>query len=63
LPKRAITGKKPEDYLLTRADGSVVKDFRKAWKNLTIEAGLGRMVCSACDRTVTGKKCECAARS
>jgi len=36
----AVTGKNPDDYLFTRPDGTQVKDFRKAWKNLCEQAGL-----------------------
>lgn len=56
---QAVAGKTPDDYLLTRADGKPVKNFRKRWQNLSIEAGLGRLVCSKCGNAVIGKKCEC----
>jgi integrase len=36
----AIAGKVPTDYLLTRADGQQVRDFRGAWRKLTTAAGL-----------------------
>jgi hypothetical protein len=61
MVRLAVAGKGPDDFLLTRSDGSHIKDFRKLWRALTIEAGLGRMVCRACDKTVAGKKCDCAA--
>jgi integrase len=62
MVKLAAAGKTPDDFLLTRADGSRVKDFRKLWRSLAIEAGLGRMVCRACEKTVAvAKKCDCAA--
>jgi len=59
LVRLAAVGKNPDDYLLTREDGTHVRDFRKAWQSLCIRAGLGRMVCRACAKTVTGKTCEC----
>jgi len=34
----AIAGKAPTDYLLTRADGQRVRDFRGAWRKLTTAA-------------------------
>jgi integrase len=40
LVEQAIAGKSAEDYLLTRGNGQRVKDFRKAWRNLTSAAGL-----------------------
>ena len=52
-------GKNPDDYLFTRADGTRVKDFRKAWRNLCVAAGLGKMICRSCEAAVTGVKCEC----
>jgi site-specific recombinase XerD len=51
--------KEQDDFLITRDDGEPIKDFRKTWRNLCIVAGVGRMVCRACDREVSGKKCEC----
>ena len=38
------------------------KAWRKAWRNLCIEAGVGQMLCRACEKVVTGKKCECGSR-
>jgi integrase len=40
LVKEAVAGKQTDDFLLTRRDGSPVKDFRKAWKRLSVVAGL-----------------------
>ena len=62
LVRLAAVGKCPDDYLFTRADGSRVKDFRKAWQSLCIKAGLGRIVCRACEKTVVGKNCECGSK-
>ena len=59
LVKLAVAGKDPGDYLLTRATGQPVKDFRKTWHKLSVQAGLGRMVCRECGKVVIGKKCEC----
>jgi Phage integrase family len=59
LVKLAIVGKNPEDYLLTRANDKPVRDFRKTWHKLSVQAGLGRMVCRECENVVTGKKCQC----
>jgi integrase len=59
LVKLAIVGKNPDDYLLTRANGRSVKDFRKTWHKLSVRADLGRMVCRECENVVTGKKCQC----
>jgi len=40
LVRQAVAGKNSDDYLLTRADGAPVKDFRKVWKNLCEKARL-----------------------
>jgi integrase len=37
-------GKKPEDFVFTRADGEPVKDFRKTWANLTEAAGVPELL-------------------
>jgi len=44
LVEQAIAGKSADDYLLTRGSGQRVKDFRKAWRNLTLAAGLSDKV-------------------
>jgi len=55
---RCVHGKKPDDFVFTREDGSPVKDFRDAWWNSCIRAGLGRFECRECKQTVTsGRKC------
>jgi len=50
--------KKPEDFLFTRPDGKPVKEFRKSWRNLCIDAGVGQMVCRNCETVVAGRECE-----
>jgi integrase len=40
LLSRCIAGKKPLDPVFTRRNGNPVRDFRQAWKNLTLRAGL-----------------------
>lgn len=37
---QCIHGKKPNDYLFTRANGTRVKDFRGSWERACDEAGL-----------------------
>lgn len=37
---QCIQGKKPDDYLFTRANGKRVKDFRGSWERACNEAGL-----------------------
>jgi integrase len=44
LVRQAIAGKAPDDYLLTRADGKPVRDFRRAWYKLTQAAGLPKLL-------------------
>jgi integrase len=45
LLKLACKGKKPAERVLTRNDGSAVKDLRCAWRNLCASVGLGRWFC------------------
>jgi integrase len=55
---RCVAGKKPADRVLTRDDGSPVKDFRQAWWNACIRSGLGRFQCRDCESNVSeGRKC------
>jgi integrase len=61
LVRLAAAGRNSDDYLFTRSDGARVEDFRKCWQKLCVRAGLGRMACRACEKTVVGKKCECGA--
>jgi integrase len=44
LVEQAIAGKAKDDYLLTRDGGERVRDFRKAWKNLTAASGLEGLI-------------------
>jgi integrase len=62
LVKQAVAGKGPDDFLLTREGNKPVRDFRKAWRNLAISAGLGKMICRDCGKTVITAKCECGSR-
>jgi integrase len=55
---RCAYGKQPDDHVFTREDGSPVRDFRGAWWNACIRAGLGRFQCRDCQQTVTtDRKC------
>jgi integrase len=55
---RCVAGKKPEDFVFTRDDGSPVKDFRQSWWNASIRSGLGRFQCRECEQIVSeGRKC------
>ena len=44
LLQQATAGKAADDFVLTRDDGKPVKDFRKAWENLTVRAGLPNLI-------------------
>jgi integrase len=55
---RCVANKKPDDFVFTRDDGSPIKDFRQAWWNACIRAGLGRFECRDCGSNVCdGRKC------
>lgn len=53
------TGKKPDDNLFTRKDGSPVQDFRGAWQGACVGCGLGKFVCRNCSKVTTKRKCSC----
>ena len=55
---RCASGKKSDDLVFTHDDGGQVKDFRGAWWNACIRAGLGHFECRECKQTVSeGRKC------
>jgi len=62
LLKAAVSGKKADDLVFTRADRSPVRDLRKTWSSLCVRSGLGEFVCLRCKQTWGRKKCKCAGR-
>jgi integrase len=48
LLREAVRGKRADDYVLTREAGARVRDFRNAWQNLCVRAGLAQLVCRKC---------------
>ena len=58
LLSRCVASKQPDEFVLTRKDGTPVRDFRKTWWRACIRVGIGRMICCHCSRVVVGKKCE-----
>lgn len=48
-----VRGKQPNDYLFTNSSSRRVRNFRKAWNNFCIRAGLGKYVCSECKQPVS----------
>lgn len=60
LLSACIGGKQPDALAITRADGSPVGDFRKAWRSLCIGVGLGKLLCRVCGKVATkASACEC----
>lgn len=55
LLKPLVSNKLKDDFLFTREDGSPVKDFRSIWERCCVEAGVGRMVCTACAPEIHGE--------
>lgn len=58
LLSECVKGKQQDDFVLTREDGTPVRDFRKTWWKSCIQAGIGQMICCRCSRPVAVKKCE-----
>lgn len=50
---RCAYGKQPDDFLFTREDKRPIKDFRVAWWNACVRAGLGQFHCRDCQHIVT----------
>jgi integrase len=44
LVQQAVAGKAAKDFLLTRNNGKPIKDFRRAWRDLTVRAGLSGLM-------------------
>lgn len=53
-----LAGKKADDFVFTRKDGTPVRDIRKTWWAACIRAGVGHMICCKCSRPVIGKNCD-----
>lgn len=63
LLQACCTGKKSDDYVLTRGKNKPVKDFRGAWQYAVVRAGLGHFLCRKCQREQTMKhRCKCGNR-
>ncbi len=52
-----VYGKAKNDPVFSREDGSVVKDFRKAWWHSCQAAGLGTMACRKCKTRSPSASC------
>jgi integrase len=69
LLRLAVAAKRGDDFVLTRdaqrgRPAAPVRDFRAAWRNLCIKAGLGKFVCRNCGHDWASKKCgQCGGRS
>jgi hypothetical protein len=57
-------GKKPEDALFTRdRSGKPVRTFRKAWENLCVQAGMGKLICLDCGKSSPTRTCACGGKT
>jgi integrase len=64
LLRACVRKKGADDFVFTRADGTRPGDFRKAWQNVCVRAGLGRVVCRRCGEEMKKSKCDkCKART
>jgi integrase len=52
LLQQCCVGKRDDDFVFTREDGSEVKDFRGAWAEGCRIAGVGHKECKVCKATV-----------
>jgi integrase len=50
-----VVGKMADDFLFTRENGKPVRDFAVIWERCCIEAGVGRLVCTACAPEIHGE--------
>ena len=58
LLQKCCTGKRGDDFVFTREDGSPVRDFRGAWARVCRIAGVGHKVCKVCGTEVDdGQSC------
>ena len=62
LLQACATGKKPDDELFSREDGSPVRDFRGAWQGVCVRSGLGKFICRNCEKVMTKTRCNCGRR-
>jgi integrase len=58
LMKECVGGKGQDDMVFTRKGGKPIRDFRKTWWSVCVEAGLGRMFCRRCSKPVASSRCE-----
>ena len=68
LVKACAAGKAPDDYLLTREDGTRPKAYRYDWQQLCARAGLGRFLCRTCNApgaatSAAGRTCPVCAKA
>jgi hypothetical protein len=52
LLQQCCAGKRGDDFVFTREDGSQVKDFRGAWATVCGIAGVGHKECKVCETAV-----------
>jgi integrase len=68
LLSACVRGKKQDDPVFTRDDGTPVLDFRSAWQGCCVRSGVSgqngvsRFVCLKCEKTMTAAKCKCGSR-
>jgi integrase len=43
-----VIGKKPDDFVFTRRDGTPVQSLLKVWTSVCCAVGVGRLVCRSC---------------
>lgn len=68
LVKACMTDKQPNDFLLTREEGEIVRAYRFSWEQLCARAGLGRFVCRTCQApgpitSAVGRRCAMCAKA
>jgi len=59
LLSACVAGKPEKEHVFTRKHGLPGRDFRNAWENACVRAGVGAIVCAQCGATdkIAGKPC------
>jgi integrase len=58
LLSACVIGKGADDFVFTRKNGKNIRNFRAAWENACVRAGVGTVLCVRCSTpNVSGQRC------